>query len=222
MSGPQNTSRVGYARRMEPISTANDSLFRLQRAGCEKIFVDRAPAAGRRPELTRALAAVHNTSVFVVVSLHELGRSMKHLVSVIVELADRGVGFISLDDGIDTTEVGDPSVDIFRILNKYEAALLSERTTQGLTSARAHGRLIGRPRLLDTDRLRLAETMYASGRYTAAEIARTFNISRATLYRNIAEFRSSDPRVHRRPRNTPDQASGRSQVRPEEYDDPEK
>jgi DNA invertase Pin-like site-specific DNA recombinase len=196
VNGSHRTFRIGYARQIGGGPSTGESIDKLQNAGCDEIFVDRSAASGRRPELAHALAALDESSEFVVVRLYELGRSVKHLISVIVDLADRNIGFISLDDGIDTTADGGVTATLFRTLSRYEAAILAERNNQGLTAARKHGRLTGRPRLLDTDRLRLAETMYASGRYTAAEIARTFNVSRATLYRNIAELRA-DPDAER-------------------------
>jgi hypothetical protein len=116
---------------------------------------------------------------------------LRHLVDTVTGLADRGVGFRSLQEAIDTTTPGGKLVfHVFAALAEFERDLIGERTTAGLAAARARGRHGGRPSVLSGHKLRVAQEMYRSGQYTVAAIARTLGVSRASIYRNLAEPRS--------------------------------
>ena len=123
--------------------------------------------------------------------LDRLGRSLRHLVDTVSGLADRGIGFRSLQEAIDTTTPGGKLVfHVFAALVEFERDLIRERTAAGLAAARVRGRRGGRPSVMTVHKLRVARDMYASRQYTVAAIARTLGVSRASIYRNLAEPRS--------------------------------
>jgi DNA invertase Pin-like site-specific DNA recombinase len=106
--------------------------------------------------------------------LDRLGRSLRHLVDTITELAERGVGFRSLQEAIDTATPGGKLVfHVFAALAEFERDLVRERTTAGLAAARARGRHGGRPPVLSGHKLQVAQEMYRSGQDTVAAIATT-------------------------------------------------
>ena len=74
---------------------------------------------------------------------------MRHLVTLIEDLRERGIGFRSISDGmIDTTSAsGELIFHIFSALAQFERRLIQERTKAGLAAARARGRKGGRPPL---------------------------------------------------------------------------
>jgi DNA-binding CsgD family transcriptional regulator len=120
--------------------------------------------------------------------LDRLGRSLRHLVDTVTGLAERGVGFRSLQESIDTTTPGGKLVfHVFAALAEFERDLIRERTTAGLAAARTRGRNGGRPPVLDPDQVELARELYASRRYTTAEIARRLKVGRSTLYRYLEQ-----------------------------------
>jgi DNA invertase Pin-like site-specific DNA recombinase len=99
-------------------------------------------------------------------------------------LADRGVGFRSLQEAIDTTTPGGKLVfHVFAALAEFERDLIRERTSAGV--ARARGRYGGRPSVLTGHKLQVAQEMYRSGEYTMAAIAATLGVSRASIYRHV-------------------------------------
>jgi DNA invertase Pin-like site-specific DNA recombinase len=191
---------IGYAR----VSTGEQTLD-LQRdalaaAGGDKMFEETASdAAAERPVLADSLAYLRPGDVLVVWRLDRLGRSLQHLIAVVAELAQRGIGFKSLSEQIDTTTSGGKLVfHVFGALAEFERELIRERTHAGLAAARARGRVGGRPKklagpkkLAEPKQLELARALFDGGQTDVATICRTLDISRATLYRALKDQRPS-------------------------------
>ena len=140
-----------------------------------------------RPGLDALLAAARRREVdaVAVVKLDRLGRSLVHLLAILGELEDLGVSFISLDDGIDTqTATGRLFMQIRGAFAEYEAALIKERTLAGLDAARKRGKKLGRPRVMDTEKVARARRLKASGR-SVRYIAEMLDVSRATAHRAV-------------------------------------
>ncbi len=118
--------------------------------------------------------------------LDRLGRSLRHLIDAVTRLADRGVGFGSLQESIDTTTPGGRLIfHVFAALAEFERDLISERTQAGLASARARGRKGGRPSVMTPAKLKVAREMHASGDHTMTALATVIGVSRASLYRHL-------------------------------------
>jgi DNA invertase Pin-like site-specific DNA recombinase len=180
---------IGYAR----VSTddQNDELQvdALTSAGCVRVFTDHASGSkASRPELDAMLAHLRPGDVVVVWRLDRLGRSLVNLITLVGDLADRGVGFRSLHDDIDTTTAnGRFFFHMMGAMAEFERELIRERTNAGLTAARARGRVGGRPKALTPAKVRQVRTMYDSREHSAAEIAKTLGVGVATVYRALAE-----------------------------------
>ena len=179
--------RIGYAR----VST-NDQTLALQRdaltaAGCEKVFADQgvSGAIARRPGLDRALKALQKGDTLVVWKLDRLGRSLSHLVHTIAELGERGIGFQSLHDPIDTTNAGGRLVlHVAAAFAEFERAIATERTRAGLTAAKRRGVKLGRKPSLTSDQLAHARSLIEQGESPRA-VASTLRVHRSTLYRHL-------------------------------------
>jgi DNA invertase Pin-like site-specific DNA recombinase len=178
--------KIAYSR----VSTDEQSLDlqqdELKRAGCERFFSDIA-SGGKfdRPGLNDALTFLREGDTLVVWRLDRLGRSLKELIATASSLQERGIGFQSLRENIDTTTPGGKLVfHIFGSLAEFERDLIRERTKAGLVSARARGRLGGRPKSLDPAKAKIAASLLASRDSSVAEICRSLGVSKATLYRH--------------------------------------
>jgi DNA invertase Pin-like site-specific DNA recombinase len=133
---------IGYAR----VST-HDQILNLQqdalaKAGCTKIFTDTASGTkAERKGLEESLNYVRKGDTLVVWRLDRLGRSLPHLIATMTDLEERGIGFKSLTENIDTTTSGGKLIfHIFGALAEFERNLIRERTTAGLIAARARGK----------------------------------------------------------------------------------
>jgi DNA invertase Pin-like site-specific DNA recombinase len=178
---------IGYAR----ISTTDQTLAlqrdALEKAGCKKIFTDQVSGTKtERKGLTDALSHLRAGDILVVWRLDRLGRSLRHLIDTITELHDRGVGFKSLQENIDTTTSGGKLVfHIFGALAEFEREIIRERTQAGLQSARSRGRIGGRPKTLTPRQVQILRNMAADKSLTVADICKTLGIGRTTYYRYV-------------------------------------
>jgi DNA invertase Pin-like site-specific DNA recombinase len=177
---------IGYARVSTYEQTLNLQQDALHKAGCNKIFTDTASGAKTaRIGLDEALNYVRKGDTLVVWRLDRLGRSLPHLITTMTDLEERGIGFQSLTENIDTTTSGGKLIfHIFGALAEFERNLIRERTQAGLTAARERGRRGGRPKVLTGRKLSIAQDLYDK-RHPIPEILQTLKISKATLYRSI-------------------------------------
>lgn len=138
---------IGYAR----VSTGGQKLDRqmdaLTEARCRRIFADKR--SGRndlRPELKACHAFLQPGDTLVVPSLDRYGRSLQDLVNMVAALRQRGIGFASLHEKLDTTTPGGQLIfHVFAALAEFIRELIVQGTNEGLAAARARGRVGGRP-----------------------------------------------------------------------------
>ncbi len=177
---------IGYARVSTPEQDLSLQLAALSEAGCEKVFSDKASGAkANRAGLTDALSHARAGDILVVWKLDRLGRTMKGLVDLAADLAERKIGLRSLTDGIDTAGTAGKLVfHIMAAMAEMERDLVRERTTAALIMAKREGRVGGRKTVMTPKRIEAARKLLASG-MTAREIAPTIGVSVATLYRHL-------------------------------------
>ena len=180
---------IGYAR----ISKGDDQstamqLRALKNVGCERIF-EEAASGGRwdRPELHRMIDQLRQEDVVVVWKLDRLTRSLKDLLHLLEKIQLANAGFRSLTENIDTTTpAGRMMMQMIGSFAEFERAMIRERTMAGLDQARSEGRVGGRrPKLSNSQRADVIENVL-SGRKSAAQMARLYNVSEPTISRIIA------------------------------------
>jgi DNA invertase Pin-like site-specific DNA recombinase len=177
--------KIGYAR----VSTADQNLAlqtdALDKAGCEKLYRDRASGAREdREGLVEAIAYARAGDTIVVWKLDRLGRSLKHLVQTVNELHERDIGFVSLQENIDTTTpTGKLVFHVFCALAEFERDLI--RAQAGLKAARARGRQGGRPPKLNSEQVAVARRLLSDPNMSVSAVCRTLKVGRTTLYRHL-------------------------------------
>lgn len=179
---------IGYARVSTNDQKLEPQIDTLKAAGCETVFEDVISGAkADRPGLNDALAFLRKGDTLVVWKLDRLGRSMKHLVETVTDLGDRGVGFKSLTEGVDTTTTGGTLVfHLFGALAQFERDLIVERTQAGLKAAATRGRKGGRKPVVTPKKLEQAKA-YISDGLTVREAAARLKISKTSLYNALRD-----------------------------------
>ncbi len=185
---------IGYMR----VSKSDGSqVFDLQKdalivAGVEEKNIYEDMASGKkdeRPGLTACLKALRQGDTLIVWKLDRLGRNLRHLVDVVHDLAAQKVGFRVLTGqgaAIDTTTASGKLIfGIFAALAEFERDLIVERTKAGIASARARGRIGGRPFKMTSAKLRLAMAAMGQRETRVGELCRELGVTRQTLYRHV-------------------------------------
>jgi DNA invertase Pin-like site-specific DNA recombinase len=141
-----------------------------------------------RQGLAELMAYVREGDTVVVWKLDRLGRNTLHILETVKALTDRGVSLVSVTDGIDSsTAAGRMMIGVLGSLAEFERELTKERTALKRATSRANGTKFGRPRkVADGEHIATAKRMKADG-HTGKDIAKYLGVSRATLYRYLAE-----------------------------------
>ncbi|WP_420594319.1 recombinase family protein [Deinococcus sp.] len=178
--------QIGYARvsKQQDQDTAAQ-LRALTDAGAERVFTEHA-SGGRwdRPELHKMLGQLRPGDTVIVWKLDRLSRSLKDVLHLMELLGERGAGFRSLTEAIDTTTpAGRMMMQMVGAFAEFERAMIRERTSVGLEQARLEGRVGGRKRKLRPHQEKEIREAVASGRQTAAQCARLFEVHPSTITR---------------------------------------
>ena len=181
----------GYARVSTDEQELALQLDALKQSGCDEtnIFSEKVSGAkSDRPHLDACLSKLKTGDTLLVWRLDRLGRSVPHLVGLVEELRERGIGFRSICDGVidTTTASGELVFNIFSSLAQFERRLTQERTRAGLEAARSRGKTGGRkPITTDDPRVKMAKTSYEDKGLAINVICKQMQISRSTFYRLV-------------------------------------
>jgi DNA invertase Pin-like site-specific DNA recombinase len=178
----------GYAR----VSTNGQDLAaqeaELLAAGCAKVFKEKVSGAKTEgAELAKLIRRVEPGDVLIVTRLDRLARSTRDLLNVLATVGEREAGFRSLRDAWadTTTPHGRLMLTVLGGLAEFERELIRARTGDGRKRARDRGVKFGRPTALTAHQRSEAIQRLANGE-AQADVARTFNVSQATISRLAA------------------------------------
>ena len=178
----------GYAR----VSTNGQNLTtqesELLSAGCAKVFKEKVSGAMTgRAELAKALRRLQAGDVLIVTRLDRLARSTRDLLNIVAAIAEREAGFRSLKDtwADTTTPHGRLMLTVLGGLAEFERELIRARTGDGRARAKARGVRFGRPTALTPHQRAEALQRLVNGE-AQADVARTFDVSQATISRLAA------------------------------------
>ena len=176
---------IGYARVSTSEQILGAQVDLLNGAGAERIFLEKRTGKNRdRTELARMLEQLRKDDVVIVAKYDRLARSLKDLIEIVEQIRERGAGFKSLGEDIDTTtSAGRLIFHVFGSIAEFERERIVERTREGLAAARKRGRIGGRPSALSDEAKVEIRRMRDQDHRPIAEIARAFKVSRSTIYR---------------------------------------
>lgn len=152
-----------------------------------------------RPGLKQLLNLVkeRKVDVVIVVKMDRLFRSLKHLVSTLEEWQALGVQFVATKDNIDyTTPAGRLMAQILGSLAEFEKGLLVERTLLGLEHARRTGKILGRPKKRDDEKIQELRGKGLS--YT--QIQKELGVSRGSVFRALKSVPKTSLNLDQKPK----------------------
>ena len=143
----------------------------------------------QRDQLLDTIQGLNKGDRLVVSELSRLGRSLGQVIAIVDSLVKRKVRFIAIKEGIrfegKQTLQSKVMVTLFALFSEVERDLISERTKEGLASAKANGKLLGRPKgSLGRSKLEGREQeiqMLLTKGVSKASIAKITDVSRTNL-----------------------------------------
>lgn len=178
---------LGYARVSTRDQNSDSQRDALAAAGAERIFADTITGTARvRPELDRLLSELRPGDVVTVTKYDRMARSLPDLLGIVEAIREKGAGFRSLGEDIDTTTpAGRLTFHIFASIAQFERERIVERTKEGLEAARKRGRVGGRPPALSPAQKIEVKRMRDVEMRPIPEIADLFKVSDKTIRRVV-------------------------------------
>lgn len=192
-------AKIGFARVSTQQQDLTEQIRLLKEYGCTKIFAGKhsGKADQNKEQIDELLNYVREGDVVVVTKLDRLGRSLTQCLKTLDFFKENNIGFIALDQGIDTTKRKDPMamamIHLLGLFAELERSFIVERTQEGKRAKLAAGQknaLGGRPPKV-TDKLR-REIYKDFEKGLSINIAtQKYNLSRATIARLKGNFNRS-------------------------------
>lgn len=183
--------KVGYIR----VSTEEQNEARqeviMDQLGVERVFIDKISGKNtNRPALHEMLSFVREGDVLIVESYSRLARSTVDLLKIVEELGEKGIGFISHKESVDTTTPqGRLMLTIFAGIYQFERECMLQRQREGIAIAKAAGKYKGRkPIQVDHTAFETVYRDWKNGKIKAVEAMDKLNLTKPTFYRRVREY----------------------------------
>ena len=191
---------IGYARVSTQDQDTALQIDALKKAGCQKIYEEKASGATRRgrAELARCLASLGKGDVLVVYKIDRIARSLFDLLDILGQLERVGATIKSITEPLDTTNsMGVFVIQILGAVAQLERSMIRERSIAGQQAARARGRTPGRARSLTEDEESALVSEYLQGGATFKGLALKYGVTESTAKRAVYRVTKSPDYIRR-------------------------
>jgi len=185
---------VGYARVSSVGQSYEVQEDKLRAAGCARIFVEKKSGTqtANRPQLQACLSFVREGDVLMVTKLDRMARSVLDLAKIADMLKRKKVALKVLDQQIDTSKPeGRMMFGILSTFAEFENDIRAERQADGIAKAKAKGVQFGRKPALTEEQRERVLTLRNQESFSAAQLAKRFNVGVATIYRVLQPLDAS-------------------------------
>lgn len=183
--------RVGYVRCSTLEQNEARQLKMMEEQKVERVFVDKASGKNTdRKEFKEMMAFVRVGDTLIVESISRIARNTRDLLTIIANLTEKGVEFVSLKENIDTTTPhGRFMLTVFGALAELERESILERQREGIEIAKVEGKYKGRkPVAIDEAKFRAVCARWRAGEITATAAMREVGLKPNTFYRRVKEL----------------------------------
>lgn len=187
--------RVGYIR----VSTEEQNTIRqeilMKDLGVERVYMDKASGKSRtgRPQLEAMMDFVREGDVVIVESISRFARSTRDLLTLVEQLTEKGVGFVSQKESIDTnTPQGKFMLTVFGAMAELEREQTLQRQREGIAAAKAAGKYKGRkPIEIEDSLVKSVHDQWYKREITTSHAVKLLNVSSRTFYRRMWDYEDS-------------------------------
>ncbi|MBQ8860915.1 MAG: recombinase family protein [Ruminococcus sp.] len=182
--------RVGYVRCSTIEQNEARQLKMMTEQNAEKIFTDKASGKNTdRQEFKAMMNFVRTGDIVIVESISRIARNTRDLLSIVSELTEKGVEFVSLKENIDTTTPqGRFMLTVFGALAELERENILERQREGIEIAKSEGKYKGRkPVEYDEEKFVSLCKKWRAGDMTATAVMKELGLKPNTFYRRVKE-----------------------------------
>ena len=183
--------RVFYVRCSTMEQNEARQLKMAEEQNAEKVFVDKASGKNTdRTAFKEMMAFVRAGDTVVVESISRIARNTRDLLSIVSELTEKGVEFVSLKENIDTTPPqGRFMLTVFGALAELERENILERQREGIEIAKSEGKYKGRkPIDYDEAQMKALCKKWRTGEITATAAMKELGLKPNTFYRRVKEM----------------------------------
>ena len=187
--------KVGYIR----VSTEEQNTIRqeilMKDLGVERVYMDKASGKSRtgRPQLEAMMDFVREGDVVIVESISRFARSTRDLLALVEQLTEKGVGFVSQKESIDTnTPQGKFMLTVFGAMAELEREQTLQRQREGIAAAKAAGKYKGRkPIEIEDSLVKSVHDQWYKREITTSHAVKLLNVSSRTFYRRMWDYEDS-------------------------------
>lgn len=187
--------KVGYIR----VSTEEQNTIRqeilMKDLGVERVYMDKASSKSRtgRPQLEAMMDFVREGDVVIVESISRFARSTRDLLTLVEQLTEKGVGFVSQKESIDTnTPQGKFMLTVFGAMAELEREQTLQRQREGIAAAKAAGKYKGRkPIEIEDSLVKSVHDQWYKREITTSHAVKLLNVSSRTFYRRMWAYEDS-------------------------------
>lgn len=158
----------------------------------DKIFIDKQSGKDtNRKELKEMLQFAREGDTIIVSDISRIARNTRDLLNIVNDLSNRGIGFISLKETINTeTPQGKFMLTVFAAMAELERQTILERQREGIEIAKTiEGKYNGRKPLdIDMDKMKEVCRRWRSGEITAVEAQKIMNLKHSSFYNKVKEY----------------------------------
>ena len=187
--------KVGFIR----VSTEDQNTIRqeilMKQLGVERVYIEIASGKSRtgRPQLEAMMDFVREGDVVIVESISRFARSTRDLLTLVEQLTEKGVGFVSQKDSIDTnTPQGKFMLTVFGAMAELEREQTLQRQREGIAAAKAAGKYKGRkPIEIEDSLVKSVHDQWYKREITTSHAVKLLNVSSRTFYRWMWDYEDS-------------------------------
>jgi DNA invertase Pin-like site-specific DNA recombinase len=163
----------------------------MKTRGVERVFTEKVSGKNlNRPQLKAMMSVLRGGDTVVVESYSRLARNTKDLLTIVENLRDKGVTFVSQKEKLDTsTPQGQLMFTIFAGLAQFERDCTLQRQREGIAIAKEQGKYKGRKPISTPDNWNDIIKLWKTGDITARTAQRKLSLKPATFYRMVAKER---------------------------------